>query len=100
MAYFKVKNFAVYDITDPDHSFDFPINDEIKRFICYESYPLPNTKSQHYEPKGFINYLKFLSENNPNIKFKIYYKYIYYNHDHINEYQNQMVLFYNNNKQY
>jgi len=90
MAYFKVKNFSIFNITDPENSIEFPINQGIKEFICDESYPLPDTKSQHYEPKGFIDYLNYLSRNNPNIKFKVYYKYIYYNHDSINEYQNQM----------
>jgi len=87
MAYFQVKNFAIYS-----NSISYPVINEIKDFICSEKYYLDNPDAIHYDPDLFFKYIKYVSNIFPTVKYKIYYTYIYYNHSHINEYQNQMEV--------
>jgi hypothetical protein len=87
MAYFQVKNFAIYY-----NSIMYPVLDELKNFICSEKYHLNNSNATHYNPHAFFEYIKFISKNHPDVPYIVYYKYIYHNHTHINEYQNKMFV--------
>ena len=87
MAYFQVKNFAIYS-----NSIAYPITNVIKDFICSEKYYLDSPDAIHYDPDLFFKYIRYVSNIFPTVKYKIYYIYIYHNHSHINEYQNQMEV--------
>lgn len=89
MAYFKVKSFSIYDIDD---HMDVMIDPLLKDFICSEKYYLNSIYDIHYDPRNFFEFLKLFSSKNPNKKYHVYYKYEYFNHDHINEYMNKMSL--------
>jgi|UniRef100_A0A6C0H0T3 hypothetical protein len=88
--YFIVKYFAIYDI---DNSKDIPIEQEIKANISKEKYYLNSNKDEHYTPENFFTYLRDFSMKYPNVKFIVFYKYEYFNHDHINTYQNKLSVY-------
>jgi hypothetical protein len=88
--YFRVKCFSIVSFEN-DQMKEYFVPREMREFICSEKYPLNSVHDIHYDPKGFFNYLKFISNKNPDVTYIIFYKYIYYNHK-ITEYQNKMIV--------
>ena len=74
-AYFRVKTFSIYQTGSVPFVL-YPVSDEMKEFICSEHYPLDSIHGKHYDPEGFFKYIKFISNKNPDVKFRIFYKYI------------------------
>lgn len=88
--YFLVLSFSIYD-RDNDRIME--LNNNIKNNILNYKYPLQNYKDIHYTPNHFFDFLKSFSFHHPNIKFDVYYKLEYVNHEHINTYQNKLSLY-------
>ena len=87
--HFKVKNFHIINgTTNSKHE----VPDNIKSDICDELYPLEDNTKQHYDPKLLFDYLMMISQLKPDTTYYVYYKYEYFNHDHINEYQNALQI--------
>ncbi len=89
-TYFKVKNFAIHNV---DTHNDVEIDKLLYDFICSQHYFLSSDMDVHYDPKNFFDFLKFFSLQHPNNKFHVYYRYEYFNHDHINLYMNKMSVY-------
>lgn len=87
--HFKVKNFHIINGTT---NLDHEVPDNVKSDVCEELYPLEDNKKQHYDPRLLFDYLMMISQLNPNTTYYTYYKYEYFNHDHINEYQNALQI--------
>lgn len=87
--HFKVKNFIIINgSTNLDHE----VPDNIKEDICAELYPLADNTKQHYNPRLLFDYLLMISQLQSATTYYVYYKYQYFNHDHINEYQNALQV--------
>jgi hypothetical protein len=87
--HFKVKNFHIINGTT---NLNHEVPDNIKSDICGELHPLEDNTKQHYNPRLFFDYLMMISQLNPDTTYYAYYKYEYFNHDHINEYQNALQI--------
>jgi hypothetical protein len=57
-----------------------------------ELYPLEDNTKQHYNPRILFEYLLMISQFSPETTYYVYYKYQYFNHHHINEYQNALQV--------
>lgn len=87
--HFKVKNFHIINgSTNSKH--DVPNN--IKEDVCAELYPLEDNTKKHYDPRLFFDYLLMISQLKPDTTYYAYYKYQYFNHSDINEYQNALQV--------
>jgi hypothetical protein len=87
--HFKVKNFHIISSsTNLPHE----VPDNIKSDICAELYPLEDNTKKHYDPRLLFDYLLMISQLKPDTIYYVYYKYQYFNHDHINEYQNALQI--------
>jgi len=89
LPYFKIRHFTIYN---DDSKQEIIIDSLLKDFIKSQKYMLQTNKDIHYDPDNFFDFLKLLSSKYPNEKFHVYYKYEYYNHDHINTYMNQLNI--------
>ncbi len=89
-TYFYVLSFSIYD---RDNQRMMEISPDKKDFILNKKYPLNSMHDIHYDPQDFFNFLIEFSYSHPNIKFDVFYKYGYVNHDHINTYQNRMTVY-------
>jgi hypothetical protein len=92
MAYFKLKSFSIYDKTNQIY-IEIDENEyNNQKSIIYE---LNDYRDTHYDPPVFYNYIADLSnkKKNKDIIYIINYKYEYFNHHNINEYQNAMMVF-------
>ena len=87
MAYFKLKNFTIWDSTNQKR---IEIDDNHNYFLKSIKYDLNDYRDEHYDPPEFFNYLKEFSNKNLGVTYLISYKYEYFNHHHINEYHNSM----------
>ena len=90
ISYFHVLSFSIFD---RDNNVTIDINPDLKKSICDQIYPLNTNKDLHYDPDQFFIFLKNFSYNNPDIKYDVYYKYEYINHDHINTFQNRLTVY-------
>jgi len=90
VTYFRVKTFHIYEY-NKDGNKSYLVPDELVDFICSEKYIINNESDIQYNPDVFIKYIKYISIKNPNSTFRIFYKYIIYNHFMDNEYQNEMI---------
>jgi len=88
-TYFKIKYFRIFN---NDTKQEIDVDPLLKELIMYKKYYLQTNKDLHYDPDVFFDYLKLLSSKFPNSKFHVYYKYEYFNHDHINTYMNQLSV--------
>lgn len=87
--HFKVKNFRIINgSTNLDHE----VPDNIMSDIRGELYPLEDNTKQHYNPRILFEYLLMISQFSPETTYYVYYKYQYFNHHHIDEYQNALQV--------
>ena len=89
IAYFKVKNFSIWDSTNHKR---IEINQNDFNNLKSIKYDLNDYRDEHYDPITFFNYLKNFSNKNNNVTFLIFYSYEYFNHHHINLYQNRLKV--------
>jgi hypothetical protein len=87
--HFKVKNFRIINGSTNLH---LEVPDNIKSDICAELYPLEDNTKKHYDPMLFFDYLVMISQLKPDTTYYVYYKYQYFNHYDINEYQNALQV--------
>ena len=87
--YFKVRYFSMFN---KDTNEEVILDGLLRDYIYSEKYKLQLITDEHYDPTNFINFLKFFSTLYPNDKFIVFYKYEYFNHDHINTYTNRMSV--------
>ena len=90
MAYFKLKSFSIYDKTNLKQ---IEINEIEKNYLKSIRYDLNDYRDKHYDPAEFYKYITAFTNKNQNINYIINYKYEYFNHHNINEYQNAMMVF-------
>lgn len=88
MAYFKVKNFTIIDMDHSNDNGEIQVDPILKDMICDDKYILNSDKDQHYTPENFFKMIKMISKRYPDKKLHVHYKYEYFNHDHINTFQN------------
>lgn len=91
IAYFYVKIFKIFQVKH-GQLIEYKVNDEMKEFIISQKYMLDTIHSRHYDPDIFFKYIKFVSKKSPNIKYRVFYKYKYYNHYMNDEYQNELEV--------
>jgi len=87
--HFKVKNFRIINGSTNLH---LEVPENIKEDVCAELYPLEDNTKKHYDPRLFFEYLIMISQLRPDITYYVYYKYQYFNHYDINEYQNALQV--------
>ena len=90
MAYFKVKSFSIFDI---DSNKEITVDPILKIMICDDKYMLKSDKDTHYTPENFFKMIKIVSKFNSDKKLIVFYKYEYFNHDHINTFQNKLSVY-------
>ena len=91
IAYFSVKTFRIFQV-ETGQLLEYKVTDEMKEFIISHKYMLDTIHSRHYDPDIFFKYIKFVSKKNPTIKYRVFYKYKYYNHYMNDEYQNELEV--------
>lgn len=103
---YKLKNFTIKYYYEFDQNFnDVAISKDLYELICNEEIILPNKNSVHYNkneltqesPEDNSIFFKFLKHfankyNKNNTKYYVHYKYIYINHDNIDEYMNYLYI--------
>jgi hypothetical protein len=103
---YKLKNFTIKYYYEFEQNFNnVAISKDLYELICDEEIILPNKDSVHYNKNGdninspednsiFFKFLKHFANkyNKNNTKYYVYYKYIYINHDNINEYMNKLYI--------
>jgi len=89
--YFSVKLLAVKQSIDNGLTWtDYKVTQDTKDQLWYETYYLINNK--HYHPDEFISYMNNIRNNNRDSIFKVFFKYIFFNHPIDNEYQNIFTI--------
>jgi len=91
VSYFQVKRFKIY-YDENGQIIEYDVSDEMTKFICSQKYILDTDQSRHYDPDIFFKYIKFISLMNHNKKYRVLYKYKYYNHYMNDEYQNELEV--------
>jgi hypothetical protein len=91
ISYFCVKTFKIFQVEN-GQLIEYIVDDEIKEFIKSQKYMIDSIHSRHYDPDIFFKYIKFLSKKNPTRKYRVFYKYKYYNHYMNDEYQNELEV--------
>ena len=103
---YKLKNLKIKYYYEFEQNFNnVAISKDLYELICDEEIILPNKDSVHYNKNGdninspednsiFFKFLKHFANkyNKNNTKYYVYYKYIYINHDNINEYMNKLYI--------
>ena len=89
MAYFKLKNFSIWDSTNQKR---IEVDENDYNNLRSIKYELDDYRDNHYDPPDFFNYLKNFSNKNPNNTYLISYTYEYFNHFMNNEYINGMTV--------
>jgi hypothetical protein len=103
---YKVKNFTIKYYYEFEQNFnDVAISKDLYELICNEEIILPDKDSVHYNknkltaesPEDNSIFFKFLKHfankyNTKDTKYYVYYKYIYINHDNVNEYMNHLYI--------
>ena len=103
---YKLKNFTIKYYYEFEQNFNnVAISKDLYELICDEEIILPNKDSVHYNKNELTNespednsiFFKFLKHfankyNKNNTKYYVHYKYIYINHDNINEYMNKLYI--------
>jgi hypothetical protein len=103
---YKLKHFIIKYYYEFEGVFNtVAISNDLYELICDEEIILPHKDSVHFNKNGdniesiednsiFFKFLKhFANKYNKNdTKYTVFYKYIYINHDNINEYMNHLYI--------
>ena len=90
IQYFCVKLLRIRQTSDSTNFIDYEIESKIKDSLWEEKNELVNER--HYHPHQFVDYMKSITSNNPDIIFHVHFKYIFFNHPIDNEYHNTIYL--------
>jgi hypothetical protein len=89
--YFRIKLLSVRQSNDGGLTWsDYSVTQETKDNLWSQNYVLINDR--HYHPDEFVNYMNNIMNENNNIIYNVYFKYIFFNHPIDNEYQNTFCL--------
>ncbi len=92
LPYFKVKSFHVSKKNSNNEFDDFIVSDDVKDFILNEVNYLSDKFALHYNSPLLYKYVDYLKNKYPQDYFEVYYKYEYFNHDHVNTYMNRLKI--------